>query len=146
MEIKIRAATEKDFSEIFELIKKMANFAGGKIENSVEKMRAEKNFFGAVVAENEQKIVGIAIYFFAYFTWSGKNLFLDDLFVEKNFRGQKIGTKLLQKIFVIARQNHCAKVRWQVRKENKIAFNFYKKMGAEIDEKFCNCSLAAGKF
>jgi GNAT superfamily N-acetyltransferase len=136
MEIIIRKATEKDFFAILSLIKELAVFenAPEKVTNSAEQMRDEKDFFQCYVAENENKeTVGMAVFFFAYYTWVGKSLYLDDLYVKETYRGQKIGTKLLKKIFEIAKKENCKRVSCLVSNWNSSAVEIYKKYGAEID-------------
>lgn len=146
MNITIRKAAEKDFELILALVKDLAIFQNAleKVTNTVEQMTAEKELFKCLVAENEQnEIVAIASYFFAYYTWVGKALYLDDLYVKESFRGQKIGSKLLSEIFEIAKKENCKRVRWQVSDWNKQALEFYKKCGAEIDHECCNCDFDA---
>jgi GNAT superfamily N-acetyltransferase len=136
MEIIIRKATEKDFFAILSLIKELAVFenAPEKVTNSIEQMRDEKGFFQCYVAENDNKeIVGMAVFFFAYYTWVGKSLYLDDLYVKEAYRGQKIGTKLLKKIFEIAKNENCKRISCLVSNWNGFAIEIYKKCGAEID-------------
>ena len=144
MKITIRKASEKDFFAILSLIKELATFekAPGKVTNTVEQMKKEKDFFQCFVAETEEKeIVGIALYFFAYYTWIGKSLYLDDLYVKESFREQKIGTRLLKKIFEIAKKENCKRVRWQVLNWNKSAIDVYRKCGADIDNEWSNCNF-----
>lgn len=144
MNVRIRNATEKDFSEIFSLIKELAEFenAFGKVTNSIEQMTQEKDLFKCLVAENEKgEIIGMALFFFAYFTWVGKSLYLDDIYVKKQYRNQKIGTALLKKVFEIARDENCKRVRWQVLKWNQAAIKMYSKYGAVIDDEWLNCTF-----
>jgi ribosomal protein S18 acetylase RimI-like enzyme len=144
MEITIRKANESDFEAILSLIKELATFekAPEKVTNSVQQMQLEKDFFHCYVAENETKeIVGMALYFFAYYTWVGKSLYLDDLYVKESCRGQKIGSKLLVKIFEIAKEENCKRMRWQVLNWNTPAIEMYKKFGAEIQEEWHNCDF-----
>jgi len=105
MNFNIRKATEADFQAILSLIKELAEFekAPDKVTNTTEQMKQEKDLFRCFVAETETKeIVGMALYFFAYFTWVGKSLYLDDIYVKDAFRNHKIGTALLRKIFEVA--------------------------------------------
>jgi GNAT superfamily N-acetyltransferase len=146
MSITIRKATEKDFPAMLDLVKGLATFQGTpeKVTNTIEQMREEKNLFECFVAENESKeIVGMASYSFIYYTWVGKSLYLDDLYVKESYRGQKIGSQLLNKIFEVAKKENCKRVRWQVSEWNTNALNFYKKCGADIDEECCNCDFNA---
>ena len=144
MNIIIRKATEQDFPEILSLVKGLAIFqkTPEKVTNTVEQMLEEKDLFKCFVAENKQnEIVAIASYFFAYYTWVGKSLYLDDLYVKESCRGQKIGSELLKKIFEVAKSENCKRVRWQVSDWNKTALEFYKKCGAEIEEEYCICDF-----
>jgi GNAT superfamily N-acetyltransferase len=107
-------------------------------------MKKEKDMFHCFVAETEAKeIVGMALYFFAYYTWVGKSLYLEDIYVKESFRKHKIGTALLRRIFEVANQENCKRVRWQVLNWNQSAIQMYKKSGAEIDDEWLNCSFDA---
>jgi GNAT superfamily N-acetyltransferase len=144
MNYNIRKATEVDFPDILLLIKELATFekVPEKVTNTVELMNKEKEFFHCFVAETKDKeIVGIALYFFAYYTWVGKSLYLEDLFVKESFRKLNIGSALLRKIFDVARDEDCKRVRWQVLNWNENAIQFYKKSGAEIDDEWLNCNF-----
>ena len=144
MNINIRKATEADFPEILSLIKELAAFEKSpeKVTNTVELIKHEKEFFHCFVAETEyNEIVGMALYFFAYYTWVGKSLYLDDLYVKQSFRKLRIGSDLLRKIFEIAKAEDCKRVRWQVLNWNKNAIQMYKTAGAEIDDEWLNCSF-----
>src|SRR5690349_9351860 len=137
MNISIRKANEKDFPSILILIKEFANFqrTPEKVTITVDQMIKEKDLFQCLLAEGESKgIIGFATYFFTYYSWSGKAIYLDDLYVTASFRGNSTGTRLLEAIINLAKQEQCKKVRWQVSKWNTHAIDFYKKAGAIIDE------------
>ena len=144
MSISVRKATETDFESVFSLVHELAVFQGTpeRIQNSVKQMIQEKEFFQCFVAETqEHEIVGMASFFFAYYTWVGKSLFLDDLYVRQSHRGQKIGSSLLSAVVDLARTSNCKRVRWLVSEWNKDAIKFYKSIGAEIDEEAYVCDL-----
>jgi len=144
MNSNIRKAKEEDFPAILSLIKMLAEFekAPEKVTNSVEQMKQEKEHFQCFIAETDtREIVGMALFYFVYYTWVGKSLYLDDIYVKESFRKQKIGTDLLRKVFEIARAENCKRVRWQVLNWNKPAIEMYKKCGAEIDDEWLNCSF-----
>ena len=48
------------------------------------------------VAEREGKLVGFSLFCFVYYTWVGKSIYLDDLYVKPEARGQGIGTRLMK--------------------------------------------------
>jgi GNAT superfamily N-acetyltransferase len=140
----IRIATEDDFPAILLLIRELAAFekAPEKVTNSVELMKKEKELFRCFVAETDSgEIVGMAIYFFAYYTWVGKSLYLEDIYVKESFRKNKIGKALLGKIFEVANEEDCKRVRWQVLRWNEGAIQMYIKSGASIDDEWLNCNF-----
>jgi len=143
MHIDIRKANESDFEKIVELFKEFAEFekTPKKMINSVERMKAEKDFFNCYVALDHDKIIGYVSWFFAYFTWSGKAVYMDDLYVQPTLRGKGIGKSLLGKVCDLAKESGCHKMRWQVSNWNVPAINFYKSLGAEIDHVEMNCDL-----
>jgi len=146
MNISIRKSTEEDFPAVLLLIRELADFekAPEKVTNSVELMKQEKHLFNCFVAETETlEIVGMALYFFAYFTWVGKSLYLEDIYIKESYRKQKLGTALLKRVFEVARQEDCKRVRWQVLNWNSSAIQMYKKNGAEIDDQWLNCNFDA---
>jgi diamine N-acetyltransferase len=141
--VTIRKAHEQDFPAILSLIKAFAAFQKTPEKPSInlEQMIADKNFFQCLVVEKNKEIVGFASFFFAYYSWSGKAVYLDDLYVTDAYRKQGIGKKLLEAIIDVAKKEQCKKVRWQVSNWNNDAINFYKKMGAAIDDVEINCDL-----
>ena len=144
MNISIREANENDFSSLFVLIHELAEFQGTpeRVVNTIEQMKQEKDFFHCFVAETDDgEIVGMALYFFAYYTWVGKSIYLDDLYVKESFRTQKIGSRLLEKIFDEAKKQHCKRVRWLVSEWNHAAVKFYKSIGAEIHSEEWVCDV-----
>ncbi|MDF1558882.1 MAG: GNAT family N-acetyltransferase [Bacteroidales bacterium] len=144
MNITVRPATEDDFPAVVSLIKELAEFerAPEKVTNSVEQMKQEQDLFRCFVAETETgEIVGMALFFMAYYTWVGKSIYLDDIYVKRSLRQQKIGTALLNKVFEVARAEKCRRVRWQVLDWNEPAISFYRKCGAEISGEWLNCSF-----
>jgi diamine N-acetyltransferase len=140
----IRAATISDFVAVLLLIKDFATFqkSPDKVVVTLEHMKQSKDFFKCLVAETDKgEIIGYTTFYTVYYTWTGKATYLDDLYVSPAHRSNKIGTRLMEKVFDIAREEHCTKVRWQVSHWNKAAIDFYKKMGASVDDVELNCDL-----
>jgi GNAT superfamily N-acetyltransferase len=141
---KIRKAIESDFPAVLDMIKELALFekAPEKVLNTVEFMQNEKYLFGCLVAENENhEVIAMAIYFFAYFTWVGKSLYLDDLYVLPDYRGNGVGSALLKEIYNIAKTENCRRLRWQVINWNTPAIKLYEREGANIDNEWSNCDF-----
>ncbi len=143
MKIEIRPIEEKDFEQIIVLFKEFALFEKlpEKMTNSVEQIKQERDLFNCFVAVVDKKIVGYATYFLAYYSWIGKSLYLDDLYVSAKYRKKGIGKKLLDTVIDLAKNKECKKIRWQVSNWNKNAQKFYEYIGAEIDDVELNCDL-----
>ena len=145
MPIVIRKSTEADISSIFLLLKEFTNFqkTPEKLFVTEEQMKEDKDLFQCFVAEDttSNKIVGYACFSIIYYSWRGKALYLDDLYVKESYRGQNTGTQLLNALIELAKKNKFRKIRWQVSKWNTNAITFYKSIGAEIDEVEINCDL-----
>ncbi len=147
-DFEIRWATEADFPALLELIKELALYekAPERVSNTVEQMRREKDYFKALVAETKGgEIVGMALFYFVYYTWVGKSLYLDDLIVRETYRGRGIGRALLNEVLDFARRHDCKRVRWQVLNWNTPAIEFYRKLGVTLDDEWINCDWEPGK-
>lgn len=144
MEVTIRNATEHDFPNVLSLIRELADFekSPDDVTNSVELMKKEKEYFNCIVAEGpENEIIGMSVYFYAYYTWVGKSLYLEDIYVKEQYRKSGVGKALISKIFEIARAEDCKRVRWQVLNWNQNAIEFYRKCGAGINSEWLNCTF-----
>ncbi len=144
MPFNIRLATEKDFEAIHTLNKEFADFirTPEKFKISLEQMYAEQQHFKILVAETEEgEIIGFATTFIAWYSWIGKSFYLDDLYIVEKYRGQGLGSQLIDEVFEMAKKENCKKVKWMVSKWNKNAIDFYKKKGAVIDEIEITCDL-----
>jgi GNAT superfamily N-acetyltransferase len=147
MEINIRKGEPKDIQATYDLIKELAVYekAGHKVVNTPERMLedgfGENPMFQLFVAESDGKVIGIALYYFAYSTWKGKYLYLDDLVVSEAFRGNGIGKILIEKLIEEAKNQNCAMVNWQVLDWNEPAIRFYKRLNAELDGEWINCRV-----
>lgn len=144
MKIKIEEIVEEDFETLIELFRELAVFENlpEKMINSVERMKTEKDFFrGFTIKDENNLILGYVTFFFAYYTWVGKSLYMDDLYIREAYRGKGLGTQLIKKVISFAKETNCQKLRWQVSNWNKSAIKFYKSLGAQIDEVDKNCDL-----
>ncbi len=143
-DIAIRKATSADYYQVFGLMKEFALFqkTPGKLQTSVAQMHEDAGSFQCMVAEDScLAIVAFATFFPAYYSWTGKGYYIDDLYVSADYRKQGIGKQLLLSVIDEARKAGCKKVRWQVSGWNKEAIAFYKSMGASVDDIEINCDL-----
>jgi ribosomal protein S18 acetylase RimI-like enzyme len=141
----IREIERKDYPELIELFHELAEFEklSDKMLNSVEQMETESDFINGFVVLNENKmIIGYVTYFYAYYTWIGKSMYMDDLYVKRDFRGNGLGTKLIKKVIEKAKSDKCNKLRWHVSEWNQPAIDFYKNFGATVDSVESNCDLS----
>ena len=144
MTVTIRKIEEHDFPVLIALFKEFALFEKlpEKMTNSVEQMLEEKDYLtGFVVVNNADEILGYVTYFFDYYTWIGKSLYMDDLYVRPNFRSTGVGTMLINEVIAFAKAENCKKLRWQVSEWNQPAIDFYKSLGANVDAVESNCDL-----
>jgi GNAT superfamily N-acetyltransferase len=82
------------------------------------------------VGAEGNKACGFALYFPIYSTWSGRSLYLEDLFVQPEYRGQGVGKALLARVAAIAFEQGCARLDWSVLRWNEPAIRFYESLGA----------------
>lgn len=144
MSIEIRPIQEHDFPALIELFETFANFEKQpeKMQNSLSRMQAEKDYIqGFVASSAEGTILGYATCFYSYHTWTGKALFMDDLYIRESHRNQGIGKALFEAVIQLAKEQNCHKMRWQVSNWNHKAQEFYTQKGARISSGQYNCDL-----
>ncbi len=144
MNVIIRKATHKDFPAILSLIKEFSIFqkTPEKVSITLEQMQSDADLFQCFVAENDSdEIIGFASFYFTYNSWSGKGLYLDDLYVQEMYRKHKTGSGLLNTVIDFGRAEKCKKLRWLVSRWNTNAIEFYKKIGTVIEETEITCDL-----
>ena len=101
-------------------------------------MHKQFDFF---IAETNNTIVGLALYYFKYSTWKGKCLFLEDIIVTENQRGKGIGKLLFDKVVQVSKETKVRRMEWQVLDWNTTAIDFYKKYDTNLDGEWINCKL-----
>ncbi len=134
----IRIAEEKDVPAIFELIKALAVFE--KLEHEFvatipllrESLFGTRPFAEALVAEKDGQTIGFALFFHTFSTFLAKpGLYLEDLFVLPEFRGQGFGVQLLRHVGKIAEDRGCGRLEWSVLDWNKKAIDLYLSLGSK---------------
>jgi GNAT superfamily N-acetyltransferase len=100
-------------------------------------------FYHCLIAEQDGAPAGFAFYFFNYSTWTGRpGLYLEDLFVQPEFRGLGIGKALLERVAAIAVENNCPRLQWEVLDWNTPAIDFYRACGAEFLKEWLNVRMS----
>jgi len=151
MEIIVRKGTKEDMPQVHALICELADYekAPQEVTNTVDDMVrdgfGDHPVFYCLVAELENKVVGMAIYFIKYSTWKGKGVYLDDIVVTESMRGKKVGKQLFDAVMKHAYTLGAQQLHWQVLDWNEPAINFYKKYNAHMDNEWINCKLTNSK-
>lgn len=136
----IRKATIEDSELILDLVKKLATYERKKPEDiklTLAKIKSHgfgsNKYFDTLIAEYNHIPVGYAIYFFTYSACSGAPaIYMEDLYVDNEYRRKGIATALFDKLAEIAREKHCCRIDWHALDWNEEAIEFYQTLGAEI--------------
>ncbi|MDB4648748.1 GNAT family N-acetyltransferase [Crocinitomicaceae bacterium] len=141
--ILIREAKPKDISAVLRLIRELADFerepkAVVNTESELHQHIFKDKICNAIVADDNNEIIGFAIYYNSYSTWKGKCLYLEDLYVQEARRKHGVGALLFEKIISIAEYQKVRRLEWLVLDWNQPAIQFYKKYGANLDNSWLN--------
>jgi GNAT superfamily N-acetyltransferase len=133
----IRPATRDDVSQLLELIRGLATYEKKRHKAVVTENDLLRDGFGpqpkfrALIAKWDREAAGYASFFYFYSTFQGRPaLFLEDLFVPEQLRGNGIGKSLLVAVCKLAVEEGCFALRWEVLDWNRPAISFYEKLGA----------------
>ncbi len=138
--LSIRPANASDVPLLNTLIHEFAEFEHLPVTvaeaNLLRDGFGERPRFRVLMAEWNGQPAGYAFFFDYYSTFEGRaGIFLEDIYVRERYRGKEIGKALLARVAVIAREENCFGVRWQVLDWNTRAIEFYRRLGAEfLDE------------
>jgi GNAT superfamily N-acetyltransferase len=106
------------------------------VENTVEALT--EALFGAQprvsahVVERDGVIVGIAVWFLTYSTWTGRHgIWLEDLYVDESQRGRGYGKALIASLAGVCVERGYSRLEWTVLDWNAPSIAFYRSLGAE---------------
>lgn len=135
--MEFRYAERKDCALILQFIKELANYE--KMLDEVmadektleewifEKQKAEVLF---VMADGQE--VGFALFFHNFSTFLGRaGIYLEDLYVRPEYRGNGYGKAILKKLASIAVERGCGRLEWWCLDWNRPSIDFYLSLGAE---------------
>ena len=140
---RVREATQADLPAILDLVRGLAAY-----EREPDKVEATVDHYAQVlfpgdgaatafchVAEVDDgggaQVVGIAIWFLSFSTWTGTNgIWLEDLFVEPEHRGTGFGQELLRALARICVERGYRRLEWWVLDWNTPSIGFYESLGA----------------
>ncbi len=134
----IRKATKNDMPSVLELIQELATFEKEPdavvvtVDDLVRDGFSENPLFQCFVAEVENEIIGMALYYYRYSTWKGKTIHLEDLIVKENKRGTGAGFALYKEIIKQGKAENVRRIEWNVLDWNTPAIDFYEKSGAKV--------------
>ena len=136
-----RPATPDDAETLVELIRELADYEKLAYEAAPD-VRALHSHLGAEAAPRCEALlaeertsgqaVGFALFFPNYSTFLTRwGIYLEDLYVRPEARGQGVGFALLKEVARIAAERGCERLDWSVLDWNEPAIRFYEKLGAE---------------
>ena len=131
----IREATAADTADICALIRDLADYEQLGHEVELDEDEVERHLFGpspaasVLIAETDEGVTaGFALWFTSFSTFLGRpGIWLEDLFVRPEHRGQGHGLALLERL----RTMTDGRVEWNVLDWNQPAIEFYRSLGAE---------------
>jgi len=138
MNFTIREGRKQDMPSVLKLIQELAHFEKESNAVIVTVSNLENDGFGKMplfktfVAEIEDEIVGMALFYPRYSTWKGPTIHLEDLIVTEEKRGFKIGSALYKKVMEYGYKQGVKRIEWVVLDWNTPAVEFYKKTGAKV--------------
>jgi len=147
MKIIIRKGVKEDLSSVLELIKELADYEESleKVTITLEELESDgfgdHPWFWFLVAEDNNKIIGLSFYWIRYSTWKGKLLFLEDFVIKEKYRRDGIGSKLFEETIKICKTLNLNGMIWQVLDWNSPAIDFYQKYDAQISKNWLNGKL-----
>ncbi|MDR3094953.1 MAG: GNAT family N-acetyltransferase [Bacteroidales bacterium] len=131
----IRKATEKDIPTLLSLINELAEYEKLNVvadEKSLQEWIFEKEKAEVLIGECNGSPAGYAVYFHNFSTFLGRaGLYLEDVYVKPDFRGNGFGKAFLKKVASIAVERNCGRMEWTCLDWNLTSIDFYRAMGAE---------------
>ena len=136
--MKIRKGTPQDMPDVLALITELAVFEkepDAVVISTEDLLRdgfSENPLFHTFVAEVNEEIIGVALYYYRFSTWKGKTIHLEDLIVKENNRGTGAGFALYSEIIKQGKKDNVRRIEWNVLDWNTPAIEFYEKSGAKV--------------
>jgi GNAT superfamily N-acetyltransferase len=134
----IRRGTPIDMPSVLSLIKELALYEKEPdavvvtVDDLVRDGFSENPLFHCFVAEVNDQIIGIALYYYRYSTWKGKTIHLEDLIVKEKERGIGAGMALYKEVIKQGEKDGVRRIEWAVLDWNQNAIDFYEKTGAKV--------------
>lgn len=133
----IRAARPDDIPEVLRLIRELARYEREPDAVEATEGTLMEALFGAEpqafahVAEEGGTIVGLAVWFVSFSTWTGRHgIYLEDLVISPEARGGGHGRALMGELARICAERGYTRLEWSVLDWNVDAQQFYSSLGA----------------
>ncbi len=148
MSLCIRSAILGDEGLVLDFIFALAKYES--LEHKVEATKEDlaRDLFGpnprvfCDVAELDGKPIGFALWYYTYSTFRGKHgIWLEDLFVDPEVRGVGAGKALMAHLAARCQHEGLARFEWWVLNWNKPSIDFYKSLGAEMQDEWTVCRI-----
>jgi len=137
----IRFANINDIKYILGFIHELARYefmedAVIADESLLEEWIFDKGKAEVLLISEDEIPVGFALFFHNFSTWLGRaGIYLEDLYVQPEYRGKGYGKALLKKLAEITVERKCGRLEWACLDWNKPSIDFYLSMGAiQMDE------------
>ncbi len=136
MNFTIRLAEKTDMESVLNLITELAVFENEPdavkitVDDLIRDGFSSPPKFRVYVAEQENVIIGIALFYERFSTWKGRTLHLEDLIVTKSKQKIGAGKALYTAVLKYAHDHNFNRVAWEVIDWNSNAIDFYKSTGA----------------
>lgn len=139
----ISLATTDDAPGILKLFQKHLEYEGfGQFLNltsdivvkSIGSWSDPSKYFEVLAARNSStsQLVGSCMFHKKFSFYRGRIIWMDQLFVEDNFQGMKIGSRMVQKLAEIAREDEACAIMWNCLERSTSSIEFYKSLGATV--------------
>ena len=145
----LRPAGPADVPAISKLIRGLAEYEKLSSSCVITEAQVHEQLFGPQPAAETwvaqvapDRLVGFALFFTTFSTFLGKKgLYLEDLFVVPEARGQGVGRALMLRLARIAVERDYGRFEWSVLDWNEPAIGFYKQLGASVLPDWRRCRL-----
>lgn len=142
----IRKAKPGDEKPIMGLVQELAEYEKepDAVINTPEQLYIdlfEDPICECLVVEMNGEIRGMALYYTSYSTWKGRCLYLEDLYIQPEYRRGGVGQALFKELIELAEKRGVKRMDWQVLEWNEPAIAFYEKIGATLDPEWYNGRL-----
>ena len=134
---RVRPATAYDVPVVLQLVRELAAYEREPDAVEATETMLHDALFGpapaawALVAEHDGEVVGFALWFPTFSTWTGRpGLWLEDLFVRPQARGTGLGKALLVELAGLCTARGWTRFEWWVLDWNTPAQGFYRSLGA----------------